>query len=148
MHMQGTPQTMQHDADYGDVVAEVTAFLRARLDAAERAGIGADRLVVDPGIGFGKTAAHNLELLGASASCLGSVRRSWSAGRASRRSRLVGVDTAAPLRSDSEQMRVDAASAVAAVLAVERGARIVRVHAVRATVAALAVWRAASGAGR
>jgi dihydropteroate synthase len=63
MHMQGTPQTMQANPTYDEVVADVGRFLEARLRAAEAAGIGGERVVLDPGIGFGKTAAHNLELL-------------------------------------------------------------------------------------
>jgi dihydropteroate synthase len=63
MHMQGEPTTMQADPRYDDVVAEVRSFLAGRLDAAVAAGIGRDRLCIDPGIGFGKTVAHNLELL-------------------------------------------------------------------------------------
>ncbi|MBM3889298.1 MAG: dihydropteroate synthase [Verrucomicrobia bacterium] len=63
MHMQGTPQTMQLAPAYADVVGEVTAFLRERMTAARGAGIGEEQIVVDPGIGFGKTLGHNLELL-------------------------------------------------------------------------------------
>jgi dihydropteroate synthase len=63
MHMQGTPQTMQRDPQYGDVVAEVLAWLAARRDALTAVGIAADRIALDPGIGFGKTAAHNLAIL-------------------------------------------------------------------------------------
>jgi dihydropteroate synthase len=63
MHMQGTPATMQLNPSYQDVVAEVQAFLRERIAAARSVGIDADRVLVDPGIGFGKTVAHNLELL-------------------------------------------------------------------------------------
>jgi dihydropteroate synthase len=63
MHMKGEPKTMQDDPTYGDVVAEVHEFLRERVEAAVFAGIPAERLAVDPGIGFGKTAEHNLELL-------------------------------------------------------------------------------------
>jgi dihydropteroate synthase len=63
MHMQGTPQTMQLAPDYHDVVAEVVSFLRQRLQAASDLGIAADRVVLDPGIGFGKTGSHNLQLL-------------------------------------------------------------------------------------
>jgi dihydropteroate synthase len=63
MHMQGTPQTMQLDPQYADVVGEITAYLAGRLDALEQAGIPRERVVVDPGIGFGKTAAHNLSIL-------------------------------------------------------------------------------------
>lgn len=63
MHMQGTPSTMQDKPHYGDVVAEIAQFLEARLHAAEQLGIAKQRIVLDPGIGFGKTAAHNLEIL-------------------------------------------------------------------------------------
>jgi dihydropteroate synthase len=62
MHMRGTPRTMQVEPVYADVVAEVSAYLRQRLDAARAAGIRADRLCIDPGFGFGKTLAHNLAL--------------------------------------------------------------------------------------
>lgn len=146
MHMRGTPQTMQRDVGYDDVVSEVLTFLRERLAAARSAGIGADRLVVDPGIGFGKTPAHNLQLLERQRELLAlgvPLLVGWS--RKSTLARLVGVTTAPAARSADDRARVDAASVVAAVLAVERGARIVRVHDVAATVAALAVWRAASG---
>ena len=146
MHMRGTPQTMQRDVGYDDVVSEVSTFLRERLAAARSAGIGADRLVVDPGIGFGKTPAHNLQLLERQRELLAlgvPLLVGWS--RKSTLARLVGVTTAPAARSADDRARVDAASVVAAVLAVERGARIVRVHDVAATVAALAVWRAASG---
>ena len=147
MHMRGTPRTMQRDAGYNDVVVEVATFLRERLDAARAAGIDADRIVVDPGIGFGKTPAHNLELLDRQRELLAlgaPLLVGWS--RKSTLARLAGVTTAPEHRSDAERARVDAASVVAAVLAVERGARIVRVHDVAGTAAALAIWRAASGA--
>jgi dihydropteroate synthase len=147
MHMRGTPQTMQRDAGYGDVVAEVSSFLRERLDAARAAGIGTDRLVVDPGIGFGKTPAHNLELLQRQRELIAlgvPLLVGWS--RKSTLARLVGVTTAPSERSEDERRRVDAASVVTAVVAVERGARIVRVHDVAATVAAFAIWQAASAA--
>ncbi len=147
MHMQGTPQTMQREARYGNVVAEVAEFLRTRRVAATEAGIEVDRLVVDPGIGFGKTAAHNFELLSRQRELLGlgvPILVGWS--RKSTLAKLAGIATAPAERSESERMRVDAASSIAAVLAVERGASIVRVHDVAATVAALAVWREASSA--
>lgn len=63
MHMQGTPQTMQHAAQYADVVAEVRRFLKARVEAAREMGIGPKRILLDPGIGFGKNCRHNLALL-------------------------------------------------------------------------------------
>lgn len=63
MHMQGTPATMQQDPQYADVVAEIAAYLAGRLDALDQAGIPRERIVIDPGIGFGKTASHNLDIL-------------------------------------------------------------------------------------
>ena len=139
MHMQGEPRAMQHEPTYDDVVGEVTAFLRER-DAALRArGIEPARIVLDPGIGFGKTAAHNLELLRRQRELL-SVGRPLLVGW-SRKSTLGSV-TGRPV---GERL---AASVAAALAAVERGARIVRVHDVAATVDALAVWRAAGLAGR
>ena len=144
MHMRGTPQTMRHAARYDDVVAEVAAFLRERVAAAEAAGIARERIVVDPGIGFAKSPEHNVALLARQESLAGlgvPLLVGWS--RKSTLARLAGVATPAPERGDAERARVVAASVAAAGVAVERGARIVRVHDVAATVAALAVWRAA-----
>ena len=87
MHMQGEPRTMQRDPRYDDVVREVSEFLTNRLAAARAAGVGSDALLADPGIGFGKTAAHNLELLARLGDLVeGSVCRWWSARRARRSS--------------------------------------------------------------
>ena len=146
MHMRGTPASMGREAQYDDVVAEVEAFLRERIGVAEAAGIGRDRIVADPGIGFAKTAAHNLELLARqeALSALGvPLLAGWS--RKSTIARLAGVAAPAAERSADERNRIVAASVVAAVIAVERGARIVRVHDVAATVAGLGVWHAAAG---
>ena len=144
MHMRGTPRSMQSEAVYDDVAAEVTAFLRERIEAAQAAGIGRERVVVDPGIGFGKTPAQNLELLANQAALLSlavPLLVGWS--RKSTLARLAGLAAKAPGgRSPAEQARLEAASVVAAVLAIERGACIVRVHDVAATVAGLAVWQA------
>ena len=124
------------------------AFLRERIDAAQAAGIGRERIVVDPGIGFGKTPAQNLELLARQEVLLAlgvPLLVGWS--RKSTLARLAGLAAKAPAgRSPAEQARLEAASVVAAVLAVQRGARIVRVHDVAATVAGLAVWQAARDA--
>jgi len=125
-------------------VGEVADFLGARLDAARTAGIADDALMADPGIGFAKTPEHNLALLAQqeTLAALGvPLLVGWS--RKSTLARLAGVATPAPDRSADERARVAAASVAAAVIAVERGARIVRVHDVAATVAALAVWRGA-----
>ncbi len=146
MHMRGTPQTMGGETDYADVVAEVTAFLRVRALAAQAAGIGADRIVVDAGIGFAKSPAQNLELLQRQRELLAAGQPllvGWS--RKSTLARLTGIAvTPAAERSAAQTAALDAASAAAVVLAVQRGASIVRVHNVAATVAALAVLRAGS----
>jgi dihydropteroate synthase len=132
MHMQGEPRTMQHAPHYGDVVAEVRDFLLGRAHACEAAGIAADRLVVDPGFGFGKTLEHNLRLLnglsllGDAYPILAGVSRKSSLGA------LTG-------RAADERL---AASLAGALAAVARGAAIVRVHDVRETVDALKVWLA------
>jgi dihydropteroate synthase len=144
MHMRGTPQTMREAARYDDVVAEVAAFLRERITAVEAAGVARERIVADPGIGFAKTPEHNLALLAQqeTLAALGvPLLVGWS--RKSTLARLAGVAAPATERSADERARVAAASVAAAVIAVERGARIVRVHDVAATVAALAVWRGA-----
>jgi len=135
MHMRGEPQGMGAEAHYDDVVREVRAFLAARLAAVAMCGVDAQRVVVDPGIGFAKTQAHNLELLGRQPELADLGRPllvGWS--RKSTLGRLTGG------KPPAERVF---ASVAAALIAVERGARIVRVHDVAATVDALAVWRAA-----
>ena len=144
MHMRGTPQSMRDEARYDDVVADVAAFLRERIASVAAAGIARGRIVADPGIGFAKTPEHNLALLARQAELLAlgvPLLVGWS--RKSTLALLAGVATPARERSSDERARIAAASVAAAVLAVERGARVVRVHDVAATVAALAVWRAA-----
>jgi len=134
MHMQGEPGRMQQKPSYGDVVAEVAAFLRERRAAVEARGVSPERIVLDPGIGFGKTPAHNLELLRRQHELLAIGRPllvGWS------RKSTLGVVTGRPVHE-----RVSA-SVAAALAAVARGARIVRVHDVAATVDALRVWKAA-----
>ncbi|HET7200981.1 MAG TPA: dihydropteroate synthase [Burkholderiales bacterium] len=136
MHMQGEPRTMQLEPRYRDVVAEVGAFLAERVARAEDAGIARERIVVDPGFGFGKTAAHNFELLREldRLVALGlPVLAGWS------RKSTLGAITG---RGAEDRL---AASLAAALLAVERGARIVRVHDVAATRDALAVLAALEG---
>lgn len=136
MHMQGDPATMQDAPAYADVVDEVARFLRRRCDAAVAAGIAAERIVIDPGIGFGKTVAHNWTLLQRQRDLLALGRPllvGWS------RKSALGALTG---RAVGDRL---AASVAAALATVERGASIVRVHDVAETVDALAVWRAASG---
>jgi len=132
MHMQGSPRTMQAAPHYDDLLAEVGHFLRARHAALQSAGVAARRIVLDPGFGFGKSVEHNLTLL----------------------ARLDELDLPAPVlaglsrkatlgavtgRSVTERVH---ASVAAALIAVQRGARIVRVHDVAATRDALRVWQA------
>jgi dihydropteroate synthase len=135
MHMQGEPASMQHAPVYADVVAEVAAFLRERLQTLNEHGVRNDRIVLDPGIGFGKTVEHNLALMQRQRELLGlgaALLVGWS--RKSTLGRLIGRD------GPGERQ---AASVAAALVAVQRGARVVRVHDVQATVDALAVWQAA-----
>jgi dihydropteroate synthase len=136
MHMQGQPRDMQLDPQYDDVVAEITLFLRARMTECLQAGLAEDMLLVDPGFGFGKTPADNIELL-ANLRQLQVLRRPVVVGL-SRKSTL-GVITGRELGE-----RVPA-SIAAAILAVERGAQIVRVHDVAETVDALRVVQAVLG---
>jgi dihydropteroate synthase len=119
MHMQGTPATMQDDPRYGDVLAEVEAFLRERLVAAEAAGVGGDALVVDPGIGFGKRDEHNYALLAGLARL---TRLGHPLLIGTSRKGFIGRALDLPVEERLE------GSAAAVVWAVERGARIVRVH--------------------
>jgi dihydropteroate synthase len=134
MHMRGEPRSMQAQPEYGDVVTEVSAFLRERLQALQGAGVAAERIVLDPGIGFGKSVEHNLELLRRQRELLALGRPlllGWS------RKSTLGAVTGRPV---SERL---AASVAAALAAVQRGASIIRVHDVAATADALKVWRSA-----
>lgn len=134
MHMRGEPGTMQADTDYGDVVAEVAAFLRERAGALRERGVAPERITLDPGIGFAKTPAQNLALLQRQRELLGlghALVVGWS------RKSTLGVVTGRPV---DERLP---ASIAAALGAVSQGARIVRVHDVAATVDALKLWQAA-----
>jgi dihydropteroate synthase len=133
MHMKGEPATMQQSVDYDDVVAEVVLFLRERIDACRSAGIAADRLVVDPGFGFGKTVHHNLALLRRLEQI---VALGYPVLAGLSRKATIGVITG---RAVDDRV---AGSVAAALAAVARGASIVRVHDVRETVDALKVWQA------
>ena len=139
MHMQGEPATMQQHVVYTDVVAEVKAFLAERAAACENAGIAGDRIVLDPGFGFGKTVAHNLALLRWLEEL---VALGYPLAVGLSRKSTIGALTG---REVDERL---AGSVAAALAAVERGAAIVRVHDVRETVDALNVWRAVEGASR
>ena len=133
MHMQGAPGTMQQHPSYGDVVAEVKAFLQERINAACAEGIARERIVIDPGFGFGKTLEHNLELLRhlREFEALGApLLAGWS--RKSSLGKITGKPAGDRL----------AASVAAALIAAQNGARILRVHDVAATRDALAVLQA------
>jgi dihydropteroate synthase len=124
MHMQGVPGTMQTAPRYGDVVAEVSGFLAERVAACEAAGIARDRIVIDPGFGFGKTLEHNLALL----RCLDRfVDLGLPVLVGVSRKSMLGQITGRPV---TERVH---AGAAAAMLAIQRGAAIVRVHDVAAT---------------
>ncbi len=138
MHMRGEPGTMQEAPAYHDVVSEVRDFLRRRIEVCVGAGIAPGRIIVDPGFGFGKTLVHNLALL-ARLGELCSLGSPVLVGLS--RKSMIGTLTG---RSVTERL---AGSLAAAVLAVERGARVVRVHDVAATVDALRVVRAVYGCG-
>ena len=133
MHMRGEPRTMQQDPRYGDVVEEVRDFLAQRVAAAQAAGIGLERIIVDPGFGFGKLLEHNLVLLrhldrfgGLGAAVLVGISRKSMLGQITGRA----VDERMP------------ASIAAALIAAQNGAGILRVHDVAATKDALAVLQA------
>ena len=138
MHMHRDPKTMQINTMDGDVVSAVKLFLDDRVQSLLRHGVDAARLVLDPGIGFGKTVAQNFQLLAHQSTLMDRGRplmAAWS--RKSSLGAVMGGEDAASAPSDRLS-----ASVAAAVLAVERGARLVRVHDVKATVDALKVWQA------
>ena len=136
MHMAGTPQTMQDDPFYQDVVEEVRDYLIAQVDRAERAGIARDRVAVDPGIGFGKTHAHNLELLRNTArfATLGCALLVGTS-----RKGFLGKITGRPT-----EQRV-AASVVSSLFAAVQGANVLRVHDLGPMSDAIKVWGAVQG---
>lgn len=130
MHMQGTPKTMQDNPNYVDVVKEVSTFLSERVAACQQAGIATNRLVIDPGFGFGKTRGHNITLI-QQLDSFAQLNLPILVGlsRKSILGQVTGNDVDARLY----------ASVAAAVIAVLKGAQIVRVHDVKATVEALKV---------
>ena len=133
MHMQGEPLTMQQQPRYADVVAEVRDFLGARVQAAVAGGISCNRLVLDPGFGFGKAVEHNLQLL-----------RYLPKLSAESLPVLAGISRKSMLGAVTGRTVADRlpASLAAALLAVQRGASILRVHDVAATRDVLAIWHA------
>lgn len=141
MHMRGTPQTMQSLADYGDVVDDVAAELSVSLDRADAAGIGRERIVVDPGIGFAKTGAQNLELIAGLDRLTARLGRPVLLG-ASRKAFLGALLGGVP--ADAR----DAGTVGACVAGLARGARLFRVHDVRGARQALDVAEAVFRAGR
>ena len=134
MHMQGEPRTMQQDPHYDDVISDVRRFLAERIFACQMSGIDKKRIVVDPGFGFGKTLEHNLTLLRGldQFAALGVPLLVGLSRKA-----MIGVLTGRENHADRA-----VGSAAAALIAVQRGAMIVRVHDVAATRDALAVWEA------
>jgi len=138
MHMQGEPRTMQTAPQYADVVADIIGYLGERVAECVAGGVARERLLIDPGFGFGKTLEHNLALL----------RRLREFQRLAlpllvgiSRKSMLGTLTGRPVE---ERLP---ASVAAAVMAIERGARIVRVHDVAATVDAVKLWRAVENPG-
>jgi len=133
MHRQGTAADMQDDPYYDDVVVEVSAYLAARAAASSAAGIGSDRIVIDPGFGFGKTVAHNFILLR-------DLQSFCSLGYPV----LAGLSRKSSLGAVTSRVVEDrlAGSLAAALLAAQNGATILRVHDVRETADVLKVWQA------
>jgi dihydropteroate synthase len=136
MHMQGTPQDMQAQPEYGDVVSDVIAFLRERVDALLAAGVARERITIDPGFGFGKSVEHNYALLRSISRMESELGLPVLAGLS--RKSMIGAVTG---RSVEQRL---AGSLGGALAAVAQGARIVRVHDVAETVDALKVWQAAT----
>ncbi len=137
MHMQGTPETMQQSPSYGHVAPEIFDFLETRVAACDAAGIARERLIVDPGIGFGKTVAHNLQILsdlglfhGLGCPLMVGLSRKYFIARLS--------------AGEAGEARMPG-SIAGALHAISQGAHIVRVHDVAETVQAIKVWRAIDG---
>lgn len=133
MHIQGDPQTMQDAPSYQDVVKEVIAFLNARMTACVEAGIPTDRICLDPGIGFGKTAEHNLELMRSIPEMKASLQRPLLIGHSRKRflSKVLGREV---------NERTFGTAGVSIALA-QNGADVLRVHDVRGTRDALVAWK-------
>jgi len=135
MHMQGLPETMQNNPQYQDVVAEVADYLKARAQACRAAGIRSERIVLDPGIGFGKNLQHNIQLMRHLPDLQAQTGLPLLVGVS--RKRMIGEIT-----GEAEPAQRIHGSVAAALYAAERGAAILRVHDVKATADALKVWQA------
>lgn len=139
MHMRGEPRTMQRDPVYEDVVSEVRDYLAAGAQRLRAAGVAAERILLDPGFGFGKTTAHNYTLLRNLRAVTGTA---YPALVGISRKSMIGAVTGRPAGSRL------GGSIAAALAAVARGARVLRVHDVADTVAALKVWSEIEQGGR
>lgn len=135
MHMQGLPETMQNNPQYQDVVAEVAGYLKARAQACQAAGICSERIVLDPGIGFGKNLQHNIQLMRHLPDLQAQTGLPLLVGVS--RKRMIGEIT-----GEAEPAQRIHGSVAAALYAAERDAAILRVHDVKATADALKVWQA------
>ena len=135
MHMQGLPETMQNNPQYQDVVAEVAGYLKARAQACRAAGIRSERIVLDPGIGFGKNLQHNIQLMRHLPDLKTQTGLPLLVGVS--RKRMIGEIT-----GEAEPAQRIHGSVAAALYAAERGAAILHVHDVKATADALKVWQA------
>lgn len=135
MHMQGLPETMQNNPQYQDVVAEVAGYLKARAQTCQAACIRSERIVLDPGIGFGKNLQHNIQLMRHLPDLQAQTGLSLLIGIS--RKRMIGEIT-----GETDPTQRIHGSVAAALYAAERGAAILRVHDVKATADALKVWQA------
>lgn len=139
MHMKGQPRTMQLAPFYGNVLSEVKEFLAGRAEALVESGVASDRILLDPGFGFGKSLDHNVTIL----KCLGSIGRSDYP-------LLVGMSRKSMLGQITGRDVGDraVAGALAAMIAIQNGARVVRTHDIAATRDAVRVWTALEAIGR
>ena len=135
MHMQGLPETMQNNPQYQNVVSEVAGYLKARAQACQAAGICSERIVLDPGFGFGKTLQHNIQLMHHLPDLQAQTGLPLLIGVS--RKRMIGEIT-----GEADPAQRIHGSVAAALYAAERGAAILRVHDVKATADALKVWQA------
>lgn len=135
MHMQGLPETMQQNPQYQDVAAEIVRYLQARVDACTAAGIARERITLDPGFGFGKTLQHNVILMQHLGDFLQAAGLPLLIGVS--RKRMIGE-----LTGEEDPAKRVHGSVAAALAAVARGAQVIRVHDVKATVDAVKVWQA------